>query len=263
MILPSTMSEGFKGARLKIKRANEHIRDIEARVTALQKSNTSRIEKHPQFGTERLIHELTDATAFDDLAIGLGDAVHNLNCALDYSWYQVARKLIPSIVDERTKFPVREKVEELKGWLQKTGKDSPSIESACPKLSDFLLNKIRPYKGGDHAIWPIHVLDNVDKHRLLIPILSSGDIQDFVVVDEYDEPWPGSAIGQIQSPPYVIDLKPGLHFKDKGKLFLWILVKNRKLTYPLRLPPTLFHYSNLIVKVVEALEAFAEAGACF
>jgi hypothetical protein len=247
----------FKDARLKIERANVHIRDIEARILALHETDTSRVEIHPQFGTDRLIHEFTDATAFDDLALLLGDAIHNLNCALDYTWSQTVEHLIPSIVDGRTKFPVRETAKELEGWLKNSGKQ-PAIHSLCPELSKFLLNEICPYSGGNHAIWPIHVLDNTDKHRLLIPVLSSGDIHGILVVDENGETWQGFGFSKIHRPPYVIDLEVGLHFKEKGKLTAWIFISDRKLAHPLRIPHALSDYSNLIVKVVDLFERFLE-----
>jgi hypothetical protein len=250
--------KNFHGARLKIERSNQHIRDIEARIVALHKTNVSRVEIHPQFGTERLVHEFTDATAFDDLALLLGDAVHNLNSALDYVWWHTARRLIPTVVNDRTKLPVRETFKELEGWFKSPGKKHPAIDTISPELSDFILNKVRPYRGGNPAIWPIHVLDNIDKHRLLITILSAGDINGIEVVDEDGESWQVSGIGTIQEPPYVIDLNPGLHFKEQGKLSAWILVNDGKLARQLRLPLTLFNYSDLILKVVEAFETFNE-----
>jgi hypothetical protein len=252
------MKSQLRDATLKIERANKHIRDIDARILALHETDTSRVEIHPQFGTERLVHEFTDATAIKDLALLLGDAVHNLNSALDYVWWHTARRLIPTVVNDRTKFPVRETSKELEGWLKSPGNKHPAIDTISPELSDFILNKVRSYRGGNHAIWPIHVLDNIDKHRLLITVLSAGDINGIEVVDENGESWQVSGIGTIQDPPYVIDLKPGLHFKEQGNLSAWILVNDGKLARQLRLPFTLFHYSNLIVQIVEAFEAFNE-----
>jgi len=101
-------------------------------------------------------------------------------------------------------------------------------------------------------------LDNIDKHRLLIPVLSSAYIEGMVVVDEDGEPWHGFGVSNFQRPPYVVDLAAGLHFKEKGKLTVGIIVKNGKLTHGLRIPFTLSHYSKLIVEVVEAFEAFNE-----
>ena len=248
----------FDDARAKTERAKHHIGDIEARILALHETDTSWTEIHPQFGTERLVHEFADTKAFFDLSLMIGDVLHNLNCALDYTWFKTAERLVPAILSNHTKFPVREKSEELEGWLKTPGKKHPSIHELCSALSEFLLDEIRPYRGGDHAIWPVHVLDNIDKHRLLIPILSSGDINGIEVVDENGESWQGNAIGTIQEPPYVVDLAIGLHFKEKGKLAAWILVNDRKLAHPLRIPHTLIHYSDLIIQVVEAFEAFVE-----
>jgi hypothetical protein len=249
-------------ARRKIERANEHIRDIKARIVALHETDTARVENHPKFGTERLIHEFTDTKAFDDFAVMIGDAIHNLNCALDYAWLETAKRLVPSIISERTKLPVRKSRDELEGWLKKPGKNIPAILDVSPELSNFLLNDIRPYRGGNRAIWPIHVLDNIDKHRLLIPILSSVYLEGIVAVDDDGNLWPGYGFSHPmypQKPPYVIDIDPGAKFKEYGHLTATIIVKNRQLQYGVRVPETLLDYSQLIVKVVELFEEFVES----
>jgi hypothetical protein len=89
--------------------------------------------------------------------------------------------------------------------------------------------------------------------------LSSGDIHGIVVVDENGESWPGYAISQIQEPPYVVDLRAGLHFKEKGKLTAWIFVNNGKLTHPVRIHPELAGYSKMILMIVKLFEEFTEA----
>src|ERR1035437_885726 len=160
------MESAFHGAKLKVDRANGHIRNVEARIAALHDTDTSRIEIHPQFGTERLVHEFTDPKAFFDLSLMIGDVLHNLNCALDYTWFKTAERLVPAILSERTKFPVREKFEELEGWLKRPGNKHAPIHELCSDLSEFLLDEIRPYRAGNHAIWPVHVLNNIDKHQI-------------------------------------------------------------------------------------------------
>jgi hypothetical protein len=155
-------------ARAKIERANVHIGDVDRRLKALEQTDTAVIEIHPEHGTERLIHTV-DESAFNDLALIVGDAVHNLNCALDYTWLQTIERLVPDNVKDRAKFPVHKTIEELKGALRK-GK----VDATCLHLYTFIVDKIQPYDGGNPAIWPIHCFANRDKHRLLIPVLAEG-----------------------------------------------------------------------------------------
>src|SRR5579871_1366414 len=175
----------FNDARRKVERAHAHIREIETRLKHLHESSVSRIDVDPRSRSEILVHDLTDSTAFDDLALPLGDAVHNLNCALDYIWLHTIKTLMPSLVDDRAKMPVRKYAKEVEGWLAKAGIKTTS------NLFRFIVSEIKPHSGGNDAIWAIHNFDIRDKHRLLIPVLSQGWITGIVVMDQYGERWQG------------------------------------------------------------------------
>jgi len=76
----------FHSARLKIDRAKHHIADVESVITALPNSYTATVEINPKGGNEVLKHDLRDRDKIiNDIALTLGDAVHNLHCALDQS----------------------------------------------------------------------------------------------------------------------------------------------------------------------------------
>src|SRR5271156_6411477 len=93
-------------SRLKIDRANKHIADIKKRLVALQDSEASAIEIDSETGGERLKHDFGDRMAFRDIALMLGDAIHNLKCALDYTWLETIQGLAPAAVSSFAKFPV-------------------------------------------------------------------------------------------------------------------------------------------------------------
>lgn len=239
-------------SRVKLERANVHIRDIEARIEALHQTDAARIEIHPEHRTERLVHTL-DESAFDSLALVIGDAIHNLACALDYTWLQTIEKLIPANVSDRAKFPVYKAIEELDGALRKG-----NVDSACPALFSFMIDDIKPCDGGNVAIWPVHNFSNRDKHRLLLPVLSDGHITGIEVQDESGT-WPGWGMTRdLQRPPYYIDFPKGAHITKKGKLTAHIAVKDGKSGCLMDVPDSLLMYSGEIVSVVEAFEGFLE-----
>lgn len=242
----------FRDSRLKIDRANKHIADINARIVRLHETNTARIDIDPKTGSEILTHTFSDATAFDDIALMLGDAVHNLNCALDYTWLQTVERLVPALVDERAKFPIRKTLKELEGSMTKAG-----MNISSPDLFRFVLDRIQPCDGGDEAIWAIHNLDIRDKHRLLIPVLSTGHIDGISVMNQSGETWRGyGSSADLQRPPYVIAYEPGLHIKDKGKLTAVIIVADGKVGHLMHVSETMKHYSYFILRVVERFEEF-------
>src|SRR5437868_6559770 len=109
-----------KGARLKIERANKHISDIELRIASLKKSLTVTAHVNPDSGCEFIkcdFQDIKDRDAPDELAQMLGDAVHNLKCALDHAWFETITRLVAGDW-ERTKFPVYPTVDLLENKLR-------------------------------------------------------------------------------------------------------------------------------------------------
>jgi hypothetical protein len=239
-------------ARAKIERANVHIAEVEGRVNALEQTDNAIVEIHPEHGTERLTHTL-DESAFDALALVVGDAVHNLNCALDYIWLETIERIVPANVNDRAKFPVHETIGQLKGALK-----AGNIDTTCPHLFTFMVDEIRPCAEGNPAIWPVHCFANRDKHRLLIPTLAEGHIIGIEVQDEAGERWPGSRFSAPQRPPYCIDFARGLHVTKKGKLSANVVVEDGKFGCHMDIPPDLVMCSGVIAGVVEAFERFLQ-----
>ncbi len=88
--------------------------------------------------------DVKDRGAIDELALRLGDTIHNLKCALDHAWFQTITRLVPSGDWERTKFPVYPTVDLLEGALRHL-----EVNVSAPKFCEFLARKIQPYKGGE------------------------------------------------------------------------------------------------------------------
>jgi len=248
------MPQLFADARHKITRANQHIADVKARLLRLHKTDTAIVEIHAETGGELLKHDFTDESAFDDLALLIGDAVHNLKCALDYTWLKkTIETLIPRMVDDRAKFPVRKTIEELEGWLKKT-----EVDVSCPSLFRLMLDQIQPFEASYNGIWIIHSFDNRDKHRLLLPVLTHGNIDGIEVKDESGEVHHGCGTGDLQRPPYCILFRKGLHVHEKGKLAATIAVEDKKSGCYMYIPDALVQYAHVILCIVEVFERFLE-----
>src|ERR1700733_7639613 len=81
----------FRGARLKVKRAQHHIGDAHQLVKAFISLNPYKIivEKHPD-GSQELT--LTVTQSLDkNLPLIIGDAIHNLASALDHLTWEMVR----------------------------------------------------------------------------------------------------------------------------------------------------------------------------
>jgi hypothetical protein len=166
------MTKPFRGALLKLKRAKEHIDDLHFRIRQFCDSGVHRIlvERDAETGHETL--KITPAkTVPDDFALILGDALHNLACALDLAWFELTAADSPK--KHKISFPIFPSSEHLEKFIA----DRPK-QASVVAVSRKLLDEIQPYKGenGD-AIFSIHHLDIADKHRLLIPQIQIGRIE--------------------------------------------------------------------------------------
>src|ERR1700761_2257317 len=204
-----------KGAHLKIERADHHIADLESRVDSLKARLTVEAHVDASNGLEYIkcdFASIEDKAAFDRLPVIVGDAIHNLRCALDYVWLETVQRLIPDGEWARTKFPIYPTPELLKRQLR-----SLQIDTSAPKFFSFLLDEVRPYDGGDFAIRAVHILDNGDKHRLLTPVIQYSSIGD-ILVERYGEIHEGFTSATTDPPPlYVGPFEKGIHIKNPGK----------------------------------------------
>jgi hypothetical protein len=146
--MPLTANDRIILIKVKIERAKKCLRDLRSELTAFgnQKVYTADFRKH------RVL-------PFDAIATA-GDVVHNLRSALDHLAHQLVRVGSGVEPTRRVAFPIsasaaaykRDKVEKIEGM-------APEAIKA--------IDALKPYKGGDDALWQIHVLDNIDKHRNL------------------------------------------------------------------------------------------------
>ncbi|MGP8157243.1 MAG: hypothetical protein ACLQMT_10325 [Candidatus Acidiferrales bacterium] len=242
----------FEGARRKLERANQHIRDLENRIGLLEKSHVATVEINPNGGNEVIKHDLSDGEkARTDIAVLVGDAVHNMRCALDHAWWAV-RDMLPSesVGDPmRDKFPVTQIVNELEGLLRKR-----KIDVNCLRLYRRIVDEIQPYKGGNIAIWPVHQADNMDKHRLLIPFIFFSSVEGIELEDKAGHIERGGTFGTMQGFPYYIPIPYGFHVKNKGSVSLSVMFHEEVFDEEFRAVDSLKHFSNSILGAVELLE---------
>lgn len=162
------MSEAtLDGSKLKLERAKQHIKDLEAGVERFFETNPYElfIEDNPQAGCREHKVRRVD-TPPDSLSLIAGDAIHNLRSALDHLIWQLVIANGKKPDDMRTEFPV---------WSKKAGfeKGRPGRAKGISKEALDLLYGLKPYKGGNDTLWLLHRLDIVDKHRLMLAVVSA------------------------------------------------------------------------------------------
>ena len=168
------LGDKLLGPRLKLARAKQHIGDLdrEVRYFANRKPYRLILEASPNpismvSITVRIREEIPQ-----HFAPIIGDIVHNLRSTLDH----LAAALIPNGGDDpAVQFPFTNSVDTLPTTIRKR-----HIDRADPRAVD-LIRQMKPYKGGNDALHGLRALDNTDKHRLLIPVLSHTGIKSLIV----------------------------------------------------------------------------------
>lgn len=174
-LLPMTLNNIMKGARLKVKRANSHIDHIIRDSSPLSK------DLHTLFvGPGRSVAPLDKPDCFclsylpkesitDHFCPIIGDAVNNLREALDH-WMNAAVKAAGS-TPKKVYFPFSKEWKDLK-----TSSSYREIEKAFPDAAEFIFKNIKPCRDTNLHLWAATSLCNLNKHNDFVPIVNVAKI---------------------------------------------------------------------------------------
>lgn len=159
------MTERLVGPRLKLARAKAHLRDLDPRVLAFLEARPydAIMETDPQTGENKAWFKLR-AEPDPCWALLIGDALHNLRSALDLLYWQLVENNGNSPT-KRDSFLISDSKTEFDRVA------GPVIRRrAGKKAFEIIRDEVQPYDGGNRALWCLHKLDIVDKHRLLLVV---------------------------------------------------------------------------------------------
>jgi hypothetical protein len=156
---------------VKIKRAQKHLYDLETEIVegGIKYLYAAAIdfESNAKAGDPILnFPHLSMYTVLPfDVLPAAGDVIHNLRSALDHLANQLvlANGSQPSL---RTEFPIAKDFRTYK--TEKRAK-----VKGMSKRAKAAIDALKPYKGGNDALWRLHDLDNIDKHRSLFTLFSN------------------------------------------------------------------------------------------
>lgn len=156
----------FVGPRLKVGRAQSHVRELGTIVGEYVARSPCQVVCHDgaeQERPERHLWKIHIHKSPPDLRTILGDVVHNLRAALDL----LACDLVTLNGKEPNKvyFPIAQSADLLEARIRETKFNRASAEAVN------LLKKLGPYPGGTRLFRAIHDLDIMDKHKRLVPIM--------------------------------------------------------------------------------------------
>jgi hypothetical protein len=127
----------FKGPRLKIERAKQHINNLQRRLITFTQTDyySLRVEQDPYTGQSLMKFEITKPVP-EDCALIVGDAIHNLKSALDFACSDIVFEKTGKH-SKHTKFPVYPTRNELEAAM-----GGGTIGKASKAIADFIVNVI-------------------------------------------------------------------------------------------------------------------------
>jgi hypothetical protein len=148
----------------KFKWAQQHIDNLTRLALKFRDDYPDAVVPESNESTGEVLYRVSYIpTIPSEVALTFGDALQNLRSTLDH----LACALVTAAgnnVTSQTAFPIFDTADEY--WERMARKVKGMGQSAIEAI-----NSIQPYERGvGHALWQLHRLNNLDKHRILLPV---------------------------------------------------------------------------------------------
>lgn len=165
---------------LKLARAKKHMDAYKESVKGFLQSNPYKPipELDPQTGKHLVYLDVREEPP-DEWGLMIGDSVHNMRSALDALAHTISVKALPSITDgqlHKVQFPICDNFGFFNGeWCKRLPHLDATIRAVIERFQPYSTPKFPLF----HPLELLRDLDNVDKHRHVVPTvmaLHSGNI---------------------------------------------------------------------------------------
>ncbi|MCG8650025.1 MAG: hypothetical protein MI861_09335 [Pirellulales bacterium] len=246
----------FRGAKLKVSRAYHQILEFQDLMQAFFDNNPHRIEVHknPENHSFRL-SAVFDEPIPDASAAIVGDAIHNMRCALDHLAHEIVERSPGGEIDRFTGFPIYETEADFNGGIDN------KLRGITRKARDVVV-ATKPYKTGNNEpgnflLWAISQLDNRDKHKLIIPVIS------IIAVDEmraWNDQGVSMRFGNVRlggdGRINIVTLVgiPGMQFEINGDVTFVVKFGDTGILDDFSVPETLRDMADGVIQIIRAFE---------
>jgi hypothetical protein len=155
--------------RIKVERAYKHINDLEDAIRPFSNAITQTVSFDRDPDTGKPVVQSSPIHIYDSSIPAItGDVVHNLMAALDHLAYQLVCVGIESGIPRTGKpydiyFPIAHNSQTYES------RKSRYIEGARREAIEAI-DRLKPYKEGNAALWLLYKLDIADKHSLILAV---------------------------------------------------------------------------------------------
>jgi hypothetical protein len=161
-----TADDRLRLIRVKVERAYKHIEDLEEAIAPFGGAVAHNVWFDSDANTGKPILQSGPVHIYSSRIPAItGDAVHNLMCALDHlAFHLVEAGVVAGIPRKRIwediQFPIAYDLDTYESRKKRY------VEGARREAIEEL-DRLKPYKDGNPALWLLHKLDNTDKHSFI------------------------------------------------------------------------------------------------
>jgi hypothetical protein len=161
------------GVEAKIRRANEHARELATAIEEFGRSDFYEIATELDYRKRIVGRTVNVKTPGPDLGVLIGDCIHCLRSALDHLAYQLAlsnTNPLPEAWAKDSSFPIFKTHTRFRGG-KGNGRGAAYKMAGMSRSARASIKRLQPYHRRKHrmlrALWQLEELSNIDKHRLL------------------------------------------------------------------------------------------------
>lgn len=205
------------GASLKVHRAETHVGSLHREISEFlgRSPYVVRGKTDPQTG-DYVIRVVVNEDVPISLSPILGDAIHNLRAAFDLIACQVVA--LGGGNQAHAQFPI---FSSSKKYFEKVDR----YLGGAPQNAIDVIERFQPYHGGSNeALWLIHKLDILDKHRMIVPVGSAFSGIQFDVARGFQEAVEQGVISKLPDiPPLLLQPKERFFPLKDGAILMTVL----------------------------------------
>jgi hypothetical protein len=219
------------GARERLKRADENIQNLNREILDFLKpapivvldvdvdAERPIIDDADRAMLEKLKEFILSTSITLRLQVLTGEIIHHLRCGFDHTAWQLSSTDLQTTSPNQIEFPVFKERPKLCGITKdKMCRYCRKVQGITNPGALARIDSLQPYHRSDaarHPLWIIHEMDRIDKHRELILVACSGQINlnalaQIPAVGQF-VPWEISPRSvQVTGPPTNVQMKAKL-----------------------------------------------------
>lgn len=177
--------EEIKSFEVKLLRAQHHLIELQSDINEWFNGDHHTVvhERRGDSLTEYQVRIKLDTLPWADIAVKIGDVVHNIRSTLDHLTFALCDSYTtriggPKDFASECQFPIigdEEKNGTLGAGEARFNRIATPRIRAMDQAAQAVIKAVQPYHSGNdfrnHPLWQLSELSNIDKHRLLHPVV--------------------------------------------------------------------------------------------